>query len=230
METKSKVQACWENETFSDRMGKDLRRLKSYDLEKKFILENIDNLKGRVLDIGCGSGFFLKTISWEGEINGIEINERAKEVAQKNGHKFEKDLDSKNYFDAIIFRGSLHLIPHPFTTIEKCFQALKPGGKLFVLASPNSDGIIHRIFNDMHIFKKGAVNWRISKNNLKEVCENFGLIHKQTRCNYLNSPYCDFISDHIKFLKLLLHITRNNVFSFWGNTFDACYEKPKGVK
>ena len=227
MAIETKVQRHWQNETFSDRIGKDRKRILSYELEKDFILENLGSLDGKVLDIGCGAGFFLKTISWTGEMNGVEINEKAKKIAIKNGYSFERDLNDTNYFDAIIMRGSVHLIPHPFLTIEKCYNALKPGGKLFILASPNSDSIIHRLFGDMHIFKKNAVNWRVSKNNLKEVCENFGFIHKKTNCSYLKSPYRNLISDHFKFIKLLTYISKDNKFSFWGNTFDACYEKPK---
>ena len=223
---KTKVQHHWEQEEFADRIGQDINRLKSYELEKKFILENLENLSGKILDIGCGTGFFLKTIGWSGEISGIEINEKAKEVAIKNGYNFKKDLNETNYFDVIVMRGSIHLIPYPFLTIEQCYKSLKPGGKLFILASPNSDSIVHRIFGDMHIFKKNAVNWRVSKSNLNEVFKNFGFIHKSTNCSYLKSPYCKLLSDHIKFIKLLTSISKDNKFSFWGNTFDACYEKP----
>lgn len=108
--------------------------------------------KGRVLDIGCGTGETLKELrdlGWETE--GVDFDAKAAETARRSyglsvrvGTLEEQEYPS-DYFDAV---GMSHVIEHvhdPVGLLAECRRILRPGGRLIV-ATPNVDSLGHRRF------------------------------------------------------------------------------------
>ena len=98
---------------------------------------------GRILDVGCGDGFFLrsvKNIGWE--VHGMEMSEEAVHRAKSMGVEqvtrgtFDDASYPENYFDVIRFWSVLEHIYDPLATLAKVNRFLKPGG-LLVLQVPN---------------------------------------------------------------------------------------------
>jgi 2-polyprenyl-3-methyl-5-hydroxy-6-metoxy-1,4-benzoquinol methylase len=98
---------------------------------------------GRILDVGCGDGFFLrsvKNIGWE--VHGIEMSAAAVNRAKSMGVEqmtcgtFDDASYPENYFDVIRFWSVLEHIHDPVATLAKVRRLLKPGG-LLVLQVPN---------------------------------------------------------------------------------------------
>lgn len=101
----------------------------------------------RILDVGCGNGYWSNRIRelGGGEVIGIDASTQGIEIARSQypGVRFEQvlmndqiltDLDSAP-FDGVI---SVEVIEHIFDPrgfVKSCFQALKPGGTL-VLTTP----------------------------------------------------------------------------------------------
>ena len=59
---------------------------KGLDFGTRSLLETIDNIKGQVLDFGCGYGpigIYLKK-TYDVEVDAVDINERALNLAKKN--------------------------------------------------------------------------------------------------------------------------------------------------
>ena len=76
----------------------------------------------------------------------MEISEYAIEKAIANGISFDKDINSeKDFFDIIIFRGTIQHLDHPFLYIEKAYKALRKGGYVFYLATPNINSLYYKI-------------------------------------------------------------------------------------
>lgn len=95
--------------------------------------------QGRLLDVGCGFGFFLKEMKMRGwEAEGVEISEKAidyiKNVLGLRVHlgPLEQIGLSENQFDAITGFYLIEHLPHPMAFLEECYRILKPGGLLFL--------------------------------------------------------------------------------------------------
>jgi methionine biosynthesis protein MetW len=98
----------------------------------------------RLLDVGCGDGTLgmLVRNRFE-EIYGVDISDKAIEVAQRRGIKaYKVNLNVEalpfedNYFDSITCLGTLQLIYDMNTMLREFNRVLKPDGEL-VLTVPN---------------------------------------------------------------------------------------------
>ncbi|MCK9615620.1 MAG: class I SAM-dependent methyltransferase [Candidatus Omnitrophica bacterium] len=94
-----------------------------------------------VLDVGCGTGAFGKSLKEGGieEVIGIEKNTEAAEIAKKNIDKvIIADIESfplelnKNYFDVIILADVLEHLQDPWIILNKIKPLLKDDGFLFI--------------------------------------------------------------------------------------------------
>lgn len=119
---------------------------KAYHFVKQIALKNklalINSLqpnKGRILDIGAGTGDFLLTAQENGwQTIGLEPSPRAKGIAIKKGISFvedTKELES-NSFDTITMWHVLEHVPDLDSQIKELKRLLKPDGTL-IIAVPN---------------------------------------------------------------------------------------------
>lgn len=215
----------YSNEYFVSRNYNDKKRLKSFILEKEFLLRHV-SLDGVVCDVGCSTGEFLSAIQWEGDKYGMEISDYAQSQAELNGINFEKNiLTELNFFDVVIFRGTIQHLPEPFDYISKAFTSLKSGGKIIFLATPNANSIVYKITNTLPVLYPHLNFWIPSDLTLQNVCKNFGFSLIEIEKPYLNSPYSNFLCDHIRFIGVLFFRMKPK-FPFWGNMMNMILEKP----
>ncbi len=96
-----------------------------------------------VLEVGCGTGDFIKEIAKQvEEIIGIDVSDKLLDAAKKNlkGIKnislIRADIDSaeipRDYFDFIISMWTLPNLDNPLPFIKKMKRALKSTGTIFV--------------------------------------------------------------------------------------------------
>lgn len=105
--------------------------------------------KGRLLDIGCAFGMFLKTASKYYDCYGVEISKYASGYAKKQKLKiFNGTLKQAsypdNYFDIINMVEVIEHLPDPKETIKEIYRIMKPNGILFIKTS-NIDSFYARI-------------------------------------------------------------------------------------
>lgn len=77
---------------------------KGLDFGTRSLLETIDNIKGQVLDFGCGYGpigIYLKK-TYDVEVDAVDINERAMNLAKKNA---ELNKTNINIFESNIYEN-----------------------------------------------------------------------------------------------------------------------------
>lgn len=111
---------------------------------KMVLIEKISHLKkGKILDIGSGTGYFAGTMKREGwQASGIEINEKARNFSITN-FGIQADPPDKisdygsNSFDCITMWHVLEHFHDPNKYISEINRLLKPGG-VCVVALPNS--------------------------------------------------------------------------------------------
>jgi len=221
----SKFKHLYTDDYFDDRFGNNPLRVASFTLESDFIYKYVRS--GKLMDVGCATGEFSKIIEWPGETYGIEISDKAVEIAKSNGVSFSHDLmDVVNYYDVIVFRGTIQHIENPFSMIKSAFQSLKPGGYIFFLATPNANSIYYKLWGTLPSLDPKMNFWIPGSRELINVLENFGFRHVESRFPYLNSPYSKPISDHILFLGKLLSKSKNIQFPFWKSVAEYCLVKP----
>ncbi|AZT39608.1 class I SAM-dependent methyltransferase (plasmid) [Salmonella enterica subsp. enterica serovar Karamoja] len=125
---------------------------KKLQLECLKTLLNFSDIKGNILDVGCGTGNTLNIINIDNisSYTGIDVSPEMIDFAQSH-HEDKKikfivndflldEQVASSKFDVIICAACLHwFIPHEDNTIQKMKSLLKPGGKLFLSCAFNFD-------------------------------------------------------------------------------------------
>lgn len=107
--------------------------------------------KGKLLDLGCGSGYFLKFVQQLGwEVQGVEMSDYAAEIARKQGisvstKSVTEAVFPEEAFDVITMFNVLEHMTNLDEVMANNYRWLKPGG-LLVVEVPNVNSIQRKIF------------------------------------------------------------------------------------
>ena len=107
----------------------------------------------KILDVGCGNGFFLETAKEEGwEVYGTEFSEKAIEVLKEKAIKsFKGELKQENFkvqmFDVITSFEVIEHINNPKEEIPKFYNLLRTGGLLYI-TTPNFNSISRNLLKE----------------------------------------------------------------------------------
>lgn len=107
--------------------------------------------RGRLLDVGCGSGDWLvrmRQLGWA--VEGLDFDPAAVDVARARNLTVRLGaLEQQDYppetFDAVTLHHVIEHVPDPVATLQACHRILRPGGRL-VVATPNARSLSHRVF------------------------------------------------------------------------------------
>lgn len=125
--------------------------VRKYTLLKKLQLISKFYKTGKILDIGCGTGEFLKTFKdakWQ--TLGIEPSADVRKMAiEKYGLDVKEEAEIKNLeasgFDVITMWHVLEHVPHLNDRIEDLKRLIKPNG-VIVIAVPNCTSLDAKIY------------------------------------------------------------------------------------
>ena len=140
----------YDNEYYSDWI--DQQRPKRMGMWQKR-LNKINRAKpaGRLLDIGCGEGLFIKIAQENGwDVEGTEISEYASKVASEATDKqiWHGELWGANYpaasFDVVTIWHVLEHMADPIRTLREARRVLKKDG-LCIVAVPNVNDLIMQL-------------------------------------------------------------------------------------
>ena len=207
--------------------------------EYKFVrkaLRRADN----VLEIGCGRGFFLKSIeSRVAGAKGLEFNQEA--IANK-ATKFEiLPMTVEEYaarfpasMDAVCSFQVLEHVTDPRSFLEAAIACLKPGGRLF-LSTPNMESAM--LLNREDAFDLPPHHMgQFSKDVYVALAKLFGLELKQVRIEHRRSAAADTVTDAtgqsllFRAMRALNHVMMDMVFwilSEPGNNILVTLQKPE---
>lgn len=106
---------------------------------------------GRLLDVGCGNGRYLRTMRSLGwQVEGVELNRQSAEFCRSTQLSVHNgDLASAQFpsasFDVITARHVIEHIPTPHEFMAELARLLKPGGRL-VVETPNFSSLGWALF------------------------------------------------------------------------------------
>lgn len=124
--------------------------VRQYTLKQKLnLINSIYPQKGKILDVGCGTGLFLETCYKGGwTVSGVEPESTAREAAKKRlGKNISENLDGLGE-DAVDVITMWHVLEHVADlqqTLRELNNRLKKGGTLLI-ALPNCDSLDARHF------------------------------------------------------------------------------------
>lgn len=156
---------------------------------QKFVTSLRDG--GRLLDIGCATGNFLRTMQmspgWD--LHGVEINHYAAKIAQEkyslnvfNGNLREADYPD-NYFDIITLWDVLEHLPHPQEILRQVRRLLKDGGFL-VFRIPNGGAWDAKLFGEAWFGLDAPRHYFIfNQGTVKRLLNQVGFRITDLRCN-----------------------------------------------
>jgi len=175
--------------------------VKKRALQKKVALINsLNNGAGTLLDIGAGTGDFLKQAkdsNWK--VSGVEPNEGAKKLAQEKGINLQESINDLNgkTFDVITMWHVLEHVPNLEETISTIEKLLKPEGTL-IIAVPN-----YKSFDANHYKEHWAAYdvprhlWHFSQASMQKIfSKNLQLL--KTKPMIFDSFYVSLLSEKNK--------------------------------
>lgn len=196
------------------------QEVKKYTIGKKVaLLESFETNTTNLLDVGCGTGDFLKVASERGwKISGVEPNRQARKLAtNKLSHSdtivsdLEKLLDTTKpkQYDVITLWHVLEHVPNYDIYIDKLKSLLKKNGHLFV-AVPN-----YKSYDAQHYKEFWAAYdvprhlWHFSQNAIKKIFIKHQMQISKTIPLYFDSYYVSLLSEKYK-------TGKSNIFkAFW---------------
>lgn len=168
-----------------------------YTFKKGIKLIGNFSKKGRILDVGCASGFFLKAAKDKGwDVYGVEPSKWFVDYAKE---KYKIDVtcgtifDTKyedNFFDVITIWDVLEHTDDPMAVLNECSRVLKKGG-ILLINYPDISSLPSLLFRDkwwfvlsshLYYFAPGTIGKMLAKTGLKP---KYWGIHLQ----YLNLAY-----------------------------------------
>ena len=111
-------------------------------------LQGVGGRSGRLLDVGCGEGAFLRVATQLGwDATGVELTEEACAAARAQtgfsvvtGDLTKDDLFGGRSFDVVTLWGVLEHVPNPEELLRSCTRLLAKDGKLLI-ECPNPQGL-----------------------------------------------------------------------------------------
>lgn len=190
--------------------------------KRKLINTIAKHKKGRILDYGCGTGYFLETMKENGwKTYGIEPNDQARELAKSKSKVKEKidDLNLKNKkFDIITLWHVLEHIHDINNTIKILKTILKEKGKIIV-AVPNIESYEQTVFQEeWAAYDVPRHLYHFSQETMKTLMLKHGLKVKKVYPMKLDAYYISMLSnkykyDKSKFLKSFITGYKSNTYA-----------------
>ena len=155
--------------------------------------------------MGANAGFFLNVLGNQFELYGTEIDDKAVEFCKKNFPDFSENMfngtleDAKfedSFFDIVTMRGVIEHVPDPSATISEIERILKPGGVIFICATPNVDSVAAKFYKEnWSLFHPVQHLWHFSPKTLSRFLSHYNFHLEWQEMPYIGTPYEDFLSD-----------------------------------
>ena len=169
--------------------------------DKVELINSYQPVKGRILDIGAGTGDFLlecKNQNWE--ILGIEPNDKAKGIAVGQGIKFGDTIEKleSNSFDVITMWHVLEHVPDVEHQVAELKRLLKPSGTI-IIAVPNFKSYDANHYKEFWAaYDVPRHLWHFSKTAIEKIFDKQNMNLEDIKPMWFDSFYVSLLSEKYK--------------------------------
>ena len=169
--------------------------------DKVSLINSYQPLKGRILDIGAGTGDFLleaKNQNWD--ILGIEPNDKAKGIAIGKGIKFGDTIEKleSNSFDVITMWHVLEHVPDVEHQVAELKRLLKPSGTI-IIAVPNFKSYDANHYKEFWAaYDVPRHLWHFSKTAIEKLFDKQNMNLEDIKPMWFDSFYVSLLSEKYK--------------------------------
>jgi SAM-dependent methyltransferase len=179
------------------------------------LIRGLNLQRPRLLDMGCGLGWFTERLAELGEAHGIDLSfegiavakARRPDLSYLSGNVYEAPLP-KNYFDIVVSQEVIAHVENQPKYVERAAEVLKPGGYLII--TTGNKFIMDRLGDvGWHVFPPEHIETELYRGQLKrmlgkhfEVLKDFtvipqghGGILRLLNSHSLNSFLAKFVSE-----------------------------------
>ena len=129
-----------------------------FDRGRRGAIAAAEQVGGRILEVGVGTGISLPGYSSKNRIIGIDLSEAMLRKAQQrvaalsltNVEKLEvMDAEHLSFrdasFDVVVAAHVISTVPNPEAALDECARMLRPGGEIILLSRIGADAGLRRL-------------------------------------------------------------------------------------
>jgi phosphatidylethanolamine/phosphatidyl-N-methylethanolamine N-methyltransferase len=144
-----------------------------FDAGRKATIALADQIGGRILDVGIGTGLSLTDYSRTTKICGVDISEPMLRKARERARTLNLTnvealsvMDAKHLafaegtFDAVVAQYVVTAVPEPEATLDDFVRVLKPGGELILVNHIGAEGGPRKLFELAFAPLARRLGWR----------------------------------------------------------------------
>ena len=204
------------------------QRNEMYKIDLKYL--NLYKKSGKLIDIGCSNGNFLKFLVKNYQSFGIDVDGEAIKLAKKEPalkkRVFEISVDKVGKklgkFDIVILRGVIEHVENPRDYFYHASMMLKKNGIIFISATPNVNSPCAIKFkNKWNQFDPIQHINIFSSKTLSKIANSYGFKLIGEHYPYLETPYANPVEDYKKFISPTTNISP----PFWGSMMTLVFRK-----
>lgn len=201
---------------------------------KKYVSE------GKLLDIGCSTGFFLNAARIDFEVVGLELSRWAVDFARTKLKLkvFNENLNSVGFendsFDVITLIDVIEHLPNPMDTLKEINRILKPSGIIYIV-TPNINSLSAKILRGkwwglrpahLYYFTPHTITQMLKKNGFEVILiRSFGRIFTYRYWISRLKNYNHLVYATIKFVLRKLNIMEKFVYINTRDSMEICARK-----
>lgn len=192
--------------------------VKKYSLSKKLqLITSLNKGSGNLLDIGAGTGDFLKLAKeYKWNVTGVEINEGARKLAKEKGITLAETITevASQQFDVVTLWHVLEHLPNLEATIEQLEKLVRPGGTL-IIAVPNFKSYDAKHYKQFWAaYDTPRHLWHFSRKSMKSLFSK-EMELKKVKPMIFDSFYVSLLSE--KYKSGLTFSLRGLLIGLWSN-------------
>jgi phosphatidylethanolamine/phosphatidyl-N-methylethanolamine N-methyltransferase len=145
-----------------------------FDRGRQAAIAAAEQVGGRILEVGVGTGISLPGYSAQNRIIGIDLSEAMLRKAQRrvaglsltNVEKLEvMDAEHLSFadasFDVVVANHVISTVPNPEAALDECARMLRPGGEMILVSRIGADAGLRHLVERLLQPTVRRLGWRL---------------------------------------------------------------------